>query len=976
MIDAQINQQGWTHGGSWNVEDGPGPKGVTCGKGRSMSQINDGIEVLTNSDGAIQVIRIWPKRMLKPMLQNCENDGHVMSQRVRQVVQRYNTGNQSRAIYRAHTLPWEFNVLQNMLSLPGRRAAKGTVNVDKCRVSSVTLTEPGIGYRVGDKPWVKFSQPETRPAKIQVHTNQTGTISAIDVLDGGAGYSCVAPATFTFPTPPPQRVRSYNLQVKPVNTYENINNNYFFKTGSTTDGSPDLVGLNDLQNERCDIYNTEQTYLGQGKSHFDQGQRTTASQGGYEGAPDRYGPCHFVNHGENIAGEVVTHNQYKTHGWYVTGVEHETNSQYCGTAFLSAANQMSLVRTYDFYMELQPVTYTEIGFKESPAARELFSRIALEDPIYLCPGQFLRLTYQLLITFEPGDVPRYKEVPAEGDWYNGVNANGVKVLSGYECLQGNGMCVVGQDGVANPYDITGVANEPFAPGSTNLGPQYGYVNRWKNGDTRLSHPTYEYNNDADNPWILGGDQMNPPDWAAKFWDSPTVNYMPRDFKTYIEWPSQTMSVPDPSNTDAKIKWNEIAIPSGPEMTLERDAFDHWFTKAPPSAKSTITFTNFAANNGDGKGRWDFLITKGYLTDVYPNLLTSNTVYQDIKDQQWIQTYRFGEPIPSTPSARSQPGVFMGPVIPYTGRDGALHDPVSVLGSKITRNVSALKHPYGGHYIVLLDPVNTGIGEYEQVTISYPICPAGVITYTSGPFCYRQLEPLNRNQVDTDYAWLEERQNYYGFGSTKSSDVYPVDPRAGGGVFTRLDSWAPWTHTPLVTSYDVAATIGPERLKYRPDTAGNWSQAEAIPVAGASAWISTSDEDFAEVGKYVNRSHTLFGAVCGQPGVDNKYDGNLSFETPCYFIGDYVRGSGKRIKRAVFETSFANLTAVKCLGIGPTSTTLMPHDMTDAPRFNTYVFKFGEVNSANNDPSYKGFDNLSTYKLTLDFKYVWYRNLKI
>ena len=136
------------------------------------------------------------------------------------------------------------------------------------------------------------------------------------------------PAVFTFPEPPPQRVRAYNLQLKPVNTYENINNNYFFKTGDADDGTPALLGVADLDNERCDVYNTEQTYLGQGKSHFDQGQRTTWDQGGYENAPDRYGPCHFVDHGLNVGGQEVTHNQYKTHGWYVTGVEHETNSQY------------------------------------------------------------------------------------------------------------------------------------------------------------------------------------------------------------------------------------------------------------------------------------------------------------------------------------------------------------------------------------------------------------------------------------------------------------------------------------------------------------------------------------------------------------------------------------------------------------------------------------------------------------------------
>ena len=104
--------------------------------------------------------------------------------------------------------------------------------------------------------------------------------------------------------------------------------------------------------------------------------------------------------------------------------------------------------------------------------------------------------------------------------------------------------------------------------------------------------------------------------------------------------------------------------------------------------------------------------------------------------------------------------------------------------------------------------------------------------------------------------------------------------------------------------------------------------------------------------------------------------NRSFETPCYFIEKYQPGSGNRIKRAVFETSMGNLTAVKCLGIGPTSTTLRPDVMTDAARFNTYMFKFGEIDNTDNPVDYNGYNNMSTYKLVVDFKYTWYRNLKI
>lgn len=1113
MNSAQINQQGWTYNGSWNVEDGPGPKGVSCGKGRSMSQISDGIQVLTNDVGAISVIRIWPKRLLKPLLQNCRNDGHIRSQRVRQVVDHYNSDQQSRAIYRMHTIPWEIPSVDNFLALPSRRAAKGVVNIDKCRVSSVTLTEPGIGYRVGDKPWVKFSQPETRPAKIQVHTNQTGTISAIDVLDGGAGYSCVNPATFTFPAPPPQRVRSYNLQVKPVNTYENINNNYFFKTGSTTDGTADRVGLDDLQNERCDIYNTEQTYLGQGKSHFDQGQRTTASQGGYEGAPDRYGPCHFVNHGENVAGEVVTHNQYKTHGWYVTGVEHETNSQYCGTAFLSAANQMSLVRTYDFYMELQPVTYTEIGFKESPAARELFSRIVFDDPIRLRAGQYLRIAYQLLVTMEPGASGRYKEVPSEGSWYNGSRTwtdenildgepgheTTVNVLTGYECIQRNGMCVVDERGIAIPYDISGVANEPYSPGSYLLGPQYGYVNRWKNGDTRLSFPTREYKNDENNPWILGGDQMNPPDWAIKYFDSPTVNYRPRDFKSYLEWPAYETSIPYyQSSNSSTLNWRTKKFYAGPESTLERDAFAHWFTPTFPNKSGSITWTNFvnnAANNGNiNNGRWDYHTTKAYVREVYPHLVREPHVYGITVNDAWYEKYRKGGLLARTSMAdhRSGKGIFMEPVIEYDGDPGGLHDPTTISTvrknpksatggmGQISRATYRAHNPYTGKEIYMVRPHNnlyTGSGVDVVLGSLSMNCVGGPYSWgstTAQEWCY----PTRHHPITDDGVFgphgLTTRRTDLRMTSLRTTTYLSNDY---GGGFTTLDSWKPWTHTPHIENK--AGTV-PSAVN--PDTSGNWSQAEAIPVAGASAWISTNRDDFEECGMAKNRGHTLFGAVCGhmpllieeyyrnstnaqvpeasdaryakndvswsfegaQAGkVYHDFDCKVSdllrdpnagaalcgyfdidpkdlvtseygttssraFETPTY-LNDYKRGDHKRYKYAEWETSFGNLTAISSIGLGPTSTTLRPNDMTDAARFNTYVFKFGEFNVDKDDNMYpdgsvsqigsgipfgqtsqaartingvptmvdvgpNSFNNLSTYKLKATFQFTWYRDL--
>tara|TARA_R110000824_G_scaffold47651_3_gene135477 strand:- start:476 stop:3862 length:3387 start_codon:yes stop_codon:yes gene_type:complete len=797
--------------------------------------------------------------------------------------------------------------------------AKGTAVLTNGEVTSVDLISGGYGYCPGETVNVGTITPPTRQAVVSATTSSiNGAVTAIHVLDYGAGYSSITPARICFPEVPEPEILSYDLLVDPVNTYESINNGHYHEQIKLP--SPC---------QKTDIFNTNQTEL---------------------------------------------FRQYKTHGWYLTGNHPETNATYCGSDFLSAANQVAMTRTYDFYMELQPVTYTEIGFKESPAARELFSRIVLDHPIRLCPGQFLRLAYQLIVTWEPGNIPRYKSIPTAKEWHNAVDPVTLEyLLTGFECIQGNGMCIVDQSGIAIPYDITGCANEPYAPGSINLGPQYGYVNRWYNGDTRLSYPTKEYATISENPWVLGGDQVNPPDWAIKAKDSPTVNYKPRDFKSYVEWPAMMADIPDVSNTAPTIKFKTVEVPAGPELPIERDAFDHWFTKAPPTAKDTVTFTNFVPNRGGGMGRWDFITTKSYLADVYPQLMGSSAVYQNVRDEAWILKYRDGEYLPkNTPIAQSFPGVFPGPVIGYTGSPGSLHDPVRVKDGRQTRSVSDIRNPYGKYDIMFLEPNNTGAGS-PALTISYTYCMGGVLTFSSDEFCWKKMDPLKGNVVNNGGTFgLAERQQYHDYGSVDSKTALPVDPKAGSG-FTMLDSWSPWTHTPLITSLELANLIGKEeRRRLCPDTVGNWTEVEAIPVAGGSAFVSTSKEAFATYGSWKNRSHTLSGAVSGGGTPVHDFTGIKSFETPL-LIDAYKPGDFSVTKRAVFETSFANLTGVHCFGVGPTSTTITPIDMTDAARFNTYVFKFGNVDT---DPLAVGFDNMTTYKLSVAFKHAWYRNLKI
>lgn len=919
-------------------------------------------------------------------------------------------------------------------------AAQIDMQRDGCGLGQPVFLSPGRGYVPNEVVSSSVSGPVLKQATIEaVCDDLDGKIVELKVTDPGSGYSCTTPIQILFPEPPPAQILKYNLIVKPIGTYENINNNFFWKNTILPITS------------KADVYHTDQTYLGQGKEDFTLGTPVNDGEGGYENRGTRYGPCHFVNHlytknwtefdiDEDISGgkkrtpiaksSRITHNQYKTHGWYVTGTDYETNSVYCGTDFLSSGNQVSMTRTFDFYMELQPVTYAEIGFKESPAARELFSRIVFDDPIKLSPGQYLRISYQLLVTMEPGPYARVREVPSEGTWTNGTRTwsdknkdnseETINVLSGFECIQGNGIAIVDEHGIATPYDITGVANEPYAPGSYFLGPQQGYCNRWKNGDTRLSFPTREYNNDINNPWILGGDQMNPPDWAIKFFDSPTQNYRPRDFATFLEWPWYQTDIVDYTNKEpGEVKYiPDVNMPPGPEMTLERDAFTHWFTPTFPNNTNygTITWTNFVANNHDGSGnplgRWDYHVVKPYVREVYPNMMREPNVHGISVKDTWYAKYRHGDELARSGKTTffSAPGVFPGPVIEYDGDLGGLYDPTSVCtvrynplsrstGGMSSKPTYSIRNPYTNTPMKMLEPHNTGFGGDEWDKEIEKICEQTPLQYRvkENYWCWKDFEPIKSDEV-TGPMGLVKRQTDYRMTSVLTDVHYPTDDVYGGG-FTTLDAFKGWSHTPHI-DYTQGRTVD-DGNSIAPDTAGNWAKADAIPVAGPAAFISTANTPFASIGEWYNRSHTLFGAVCGSGGdpehdftgaktqaclanpTTDPYgrtitpdqgvnDGDRCFEAPCY-LNDYQRGDHYREKYAEWETSFGNLTGIKSIGLGPVSTTMKPLEMTDAARFNTYVFQFGGGTLEIPGPP-QAFDNLTTFKLKATFRHTWYRDL--
>ena len=166
---------------------------------------------------------------------------------------------------------------------------------------------------------------------------------------------------------------------------------------------------------------------------------------------------------------------YSMHCRYVPG------ERLCGTTI--EGNTIRLLRTYDFYMEKTPVLITEVGFKDQPASPKLFSRVVLQEPQFLAAGQYFQISYELAVTLEPG-TPTVRTVEVSG-WPISPSTS----VEGTEMIQSLGMAVIDLSGVTVPYDMSFLCNEPFAPGTWCMGPEYGYTNRWQNG---LGEPTKNY----------------------------------------------------------------------------------------------------------------------------------------------------------------------------------------------------------------------------------------------------------------------------------------------------------------------------------------------------------------------------------------------------------------------------------------------------------------------------------------------------
>ena len=169
----------------------------------------------------------------------------------------------------------------------------------------------------------------------------------------------------------------------------------------------------------------------------------------------------------------------------------------CGHTIHSSGDNryLQLFRTFDFLAEKQNTAITELGFKETPGAKKLFSRVVLDgntaagrpDPEILRPGQFLRVKYELNVQLDPVAPNTTGLLPTGSDGnLPTISWSGSAASGDRHGLQHIGMVGIDTHGRATPVDEGGCCNEPFSVGAVDFGPGFGYINRWQNGQGVLT----------------------------------------------------------------------------------------------------------------------------------------------------------------------------------------------------------------------------------------------------------------------------------------------------------------------------------------------------------------------------------------------------------------------------------------------------------------------------------------------------------
>lgn len=593
----------------------------------------------------------------------------------------------------------------------------------------------------------------------------------------------------------------------------------------------------------------------------------------------------------------------KINSFYLTG---ENN---CGHKI--SGSVVRLYRTFDFYKELDNTTYTEVGFKETPAANTLFSKIRLDPPITLHAGQFLRVNYELRVNMSPYTASNGGKIPAQYPSFVGWTTGSLD----REAIQKIGLCGIDSgSGLAIPIDEGGFCNEPFAPGQISFGPGFGFVNRYYNGSNVNYVPTGSF--------------------------APAVSYEPNPFKAI--GPLQEFN----ANSSNPYQFLDLGISASlsvsngrysgsfciPNITTykPRNYFtsDLFYQFSQTLSDLYTANTNWAVDPpSDGTGQGDTTETNGtyYVSQVITNTPSVG---------QW--GFKTGITISDT-------------AVYYSSNRFTKLDNLWTPYCKLATLSSADATP-------VLSARNNNTNLFNDFFYDPSMQNSGSLSYPKFPS--RLLVPGGKG-TGSKYE-IEE-------SAATQTTVEGKKMVAGDGIkdkkipnkFFFWDDWNPYQNTSSLANMPLwvkrtgwTGTTSPSSGK---KIGTNWY------VRGSSCFLST----------YSGSATSSFSAIDRSRNSTTKI---YSVELPMY-LNPYTQSTFLRDKVVIFSNGVANNQDIpndyrpnpsvaplwRTIGVGPTSINLTPEAMNDAAKNNGYIYVLQNGQTKSKD-----------YSLKMVFRYTWGR----
>jgi hypothetical protein len=529
-----------------------------------------------------------------------------------------------------------------------------------------------------------------------------------------------------------------------------------------------------------------------------------------------------------------------------------------------SGSTVRLFRTFDFYKETDNVTYTEVGFKETPAATSLFSKIRFDPTMSLHAGQFMRVSYELRVNLNPATASAGGITPSPFPSFTGWTTGSLDK----EAIQKIGLCGIDSgSGLAIPIDEGGFCNEPFAPGQLSFGPAFGFVNRYYNGSN------------------------------VNYYPSGSVTYEPNPFKAV-----------------------------GPLQEFDVGYANIYQILDAGISQSRVVLGGRYSGSFCCPGTSTYLPRNYFTTDLLRGAYTvmgSSTIYQDF---EWSNS-DLGSPY----------GVYS--LVQITANTGVDSDKIAF--------------KYSSNKFINLDNLWT------------PYCKLATLSSVGSTPIYSTR--LHNSNLFTDVFYDPSMQT----SGSLSYPVYPSPLAIPGGLGTG-SAYEPSIGTLLgkeIAGDTTKNSLIPRQFPYWDDW-NPFTPTGSLPapinqlsnywVRGSSVFLSTT----ASV-------PTLFSASVDRSS--NTGSKVYSVELPLTIV-PYITGSYQRDKYAIFSNAVGNNIDIpsaywpggsapgwRTIGVGPTSLNVNSATMTDAAKYNGYVYVLENEQTKDKD-----------YSLKVVFRYSWGR----